>query len=255
MIGKKHEYALMHQSETTHWWYRHLHNQVGEVIQQRFLPETNPDILDAGCGTGGLLLRLQQMGYNNLLALDASTDAVAFATAKTEVPVKQGYIQETAMHFHGQQFDIICCMDVLTYLVDEEIVAVLQQFAQMLKPGGIIITNNNAFKAFKGTHDHQVGIIKRFTAKDFERYATAAGCIILKNRYWNFLLSPMVWAIRKWKLLQHYTGITHASEISSDLTVPSPFINNSCLQILKLENKIVSPPWGTSVFSVLQHKP
>ena len=254
MIGKSHEYALMHQSETTLWWYQHLHNQVLYTVQQYFLPERNPRILDAGCGTGGLLLRLQQNGYTNLCALDASIDAVNFATAKTGVPVVHGYIQETAIHFYEQQFDVICCMDVMTYLVDEEIITVLRQFLQMLKPGGILITNNNAFKAFKGTHDHQVGIIKRFTAKDFERYAKAADYTIIKNRYWNFLLSPLVWAIRKWKLLQHYTGITHASEISSDLTVPSSFINNSCIQILKLEDKIARPPWGTSVFTALRPK-
>jgi len=52
MIGKKHEYALMHESETNFWWYKHLHQQVLHSIEHYFLQQKNIDILDAGCGTG-----------------------------------------------------------------------------------------------------------------------------------------------------------------------------------------------------------
>lgn len=257
MIGKKHEYALMHESETNFWWYKHLQQQVLHSIEHYFLQQKNIDILDAGCGTGGLLVKLQQQQYNTLHALDASSDAVNFAREKTGLPnIVYGYLQEVGQHFYGRQFDVICCMDVFTYLIDEEIVSVLQQFAGLLKPGGIIITNNNAFKAFKGTHDYHVGVIKRFTAKDFQQYAANADLQVLENRYWNFLLSPLVWTIRKWKLLLHHTGIKSADHIQSDIAMPAAAVNNCCFSLLQFERKwLRNPPWGTSVFTVLQHKP
>lgn len=256
MIGKTHEYALMHTSETQFWWYKHLHQQTLQTITEYFPHQKNIAILDAGCGTGGLLVRLQENQYSNLHALDASSDAVDFARQKTGLTdIVYGYLQEVEQHFYGQQFDVICCMDVFTYLIDEEITSVLQQFKRLLKPGGIIITNNNAFTAFRGTHDYQVGAIKRFTANNFAQYAAASNLQVIQNRYWNFLLSPMVWLIRKWKLLLHHAGIKSADHMTSDIAMPSTAVNNCCYALLQFERKWLSnPPWGTSVFTVFQHK-
>lgn len=253
MIGKRHEYALMHESETQFWWYKHLHQQALHAIAKYFPNQPHITILDAGCGTGGLLLCLQEH-YHNLHALDASQDAVEFTCLKTGLTsVICADIQQAEQYFHPQSFDVICCMDVFTYLTDEAILSVLIQFGRLLKPGGIIITNNNAFKAFRGTHDFHVGIGKRFTAKDIERYANASGLEVLDNHYWNFILSPMVWLIRKWKLFLHYTGIKPAEAIGSDIAMPSSMVNNCCFALLQFERQWLSnPPWGTSVFTVFQ---
>lgn len=253
MIGKTHEFVIMHQSETELWWYKYLHSQVSNSIAQHAGNQTSISILDAGCGTGGLLLHLQKNGYKHLWAFDASEDAVTFATNKTSVAVQHGRIEQTTTLFHEPQFDVVCCMDVFTYLTDDGIIDVLKQFVQCLKPGGIIITNNNAFKAFKGTHDYHVNIQKRFVRQDFEKYATEAHLALVKNRYWNFLLSPLVYIIRKWKLLLYHSGLVNKSNISSDLEIPLPFINNNCLRLLQWEEKAIpNPIWGTSVFTVLK---
>lgn len=49
------EYARMRAAEDTHWWYAGLHE-----ILLRHLPALPPEarVLDAGCGTGGVLARL-----------------------------------------------------------------------------------------------------------------------------------------------------------------------------------------------------
>lgn len=253
MIGKTHEYAIMHQSETELWWYKYLHSQVSNSIAQHVGNNTAIPILDTGCGTGGLLLHLQKSGYKNLCAIDASEDAVSFATNKTGIAVLHGKLEQTAALFHEAQFDVICCMDVFTYLSDDSIIDVLRQFSQCLKPGGIVITNNNAFKAFKGTHDYNVGIEKRFVKRDLGRYAKSANLIMVKNRYWNFLLSPLVYIIRKWKLLVYHSGLVNKNNIPSDLEIPSPTINKNCLRLLQWEGKNVKDAWwGTSLFTILK---
>lgn len=253
MIGKRHEYVQMAAVEAEHWWFRYLHSQVRRaIVRHAGLPPT-PAILDAGCGTGGLLRALQQAGYTALQGFDASADAVDFAQQTTGLPIGTATLQQSGHLYTPGSFQVVCCMDVFTYLSDEEIVAALQQFAQWLPSGGIIITNNNAFRAFKGTHDYQVGIIKRFVKSDFASYAQQAGLHVLQNRYWNFYLSPLVWAIRKWKLLQVHSGLRKASAVTSDLAMPSPWINQRCYQLLQAEEKTWrQPPWGTSVFTVLQ---
>ena len=50
------EYRKMAKAESVMWWYRALHANLLWLIR-RFAPVDGP-ILDAGCGTGGLLARL-----------------------------------------------------------------------------------------------------------------------------------------------------------------------------------------------------
>ena len=47
------EYALMDDAEDRMWWYRALHARLVEALAGALGP-----VLDAGCGTGGLLARL-----------------------------------------------------------------------------------------------------------------------------------------------------------------------------------------------------
>ena len=47
------EYRLMDQAEAGMWWYRALHARIADALRA-----TSGRVLDAGCGTGGLLARL-----------------------------------------------------------------------------------------------------------------------------------------------------------------------------------------------------
>src|SRR5690242_12805324 len=48
------EYALMDAAENHMWWYRALHRRLLEA-----LAGMHGSVLDAGCGTGGLLARIR----------------------------------------------------------------------------------------------------------------------------------------------------------------------------------------------------
>jgi len=83
MIGKPSEYAIMHQSETELWWYKYLHDRALRSIAKHFGSQKSISVLDAGCGTGGLLLQLKTIGYSNQLWKDAAPYDVSFANQKT----------------------------------------------------------------------------------------------------------------------------------------------------------------------------
>ena len=78
MIGRSDEYEKMFRLEGQLWWYRILHERVESVLRQHFGDKRDIQLLDAGCGTGGLLSFLRQRNYNNLRGIDGSADAVAF---------------------------------------------------------------------------------------------------------------------------------------------------------------------------------
>jgi 2-polyprenyl-3-methyl-5-hydroxy-6-metoxy-1,4-benzoquinol methylase len=65
----------MFELESQHWWYKILHLQCLHQIQDHFISKSI-NIVDAGCGTGGLINYLNQNGYKNISGIDVSTKAI-----------------------------------------------------------------------------------------------------------------------------------------------------------------------------------
>ena len=62
MLNKKEEYKKMSIVEQSHWWYKILHKLVLDTLIQH-LPSKDSIILDAGCGSGGLINYLNLYEY------------------------------------------------------------------------------------------------------------------------------------------------------------------------------------------------
>jgi hypothetical protein len=55
------EYVSIYVLEETHWWYVGMQRIVMALLDQ-YLPQTHGlDVLDAGCGTGGMMLALERV--------------------------------------------------------------------------------------------------------------------------------------------------------------------------------------------------
>lgn len=78
MIDNEEEYRRMFEVEQKLWWYGRLHRMVLKNIRQQF-EDRQIRILDAACGTGGLLSYLHAKGYKNCSGFDASAHAVKFS--------------------------------------------------------------------------------------------------------------------------------------------------------------------------------
>ena len=53
MLNRQQEYQKMSVVECNHWWYKTLHKLVLESLFE-YIPDKDSNILDAGCGSGGL---------------------------------------------------------------------------------------------------------------------------------------------------------------------------------------------------------
>lgn len=253
MIGKKEEYEKMFRLEEQLWWYRTLHERVMKVIRNRFGNRRDIRILDAGCGTGGLLHFLRREGYSALQGLDGSADGVAFCLER-DLPVEQLNLNNLADYFPDKtkaSFDVIVCNDVFCYFDDPALVQLLKQLAYRLKPDGILITNNNAFDAFKGSHDLAVGSTRRFVRNDFDRLLPDTQLKIQQSTYWSLVLSPLILLIRQWQSLRLRIG-NSSEEPPSDVYMPGRWINEVLYFVVKLERHwLPRTPFGSSLFMVL----
>jgi SAM-dependent methyltransferase len=252
MIGKRDEYERMYEAEQTLWWYRVLHQKVAAQIRKHFASNAQIDILDAGCGTGGLLLYLQKQGFNHIEGFDFSSDGVAFSQSRG-LKIAYHDLQKLADYAPNKKFDVIVCNDVFTYFSDEAIVNILQNVRHKLKANGLFITNNNAHAAFAGIHDVVVGGQKRFVTADLERLAAAAQLQVTHASYWSLLLAPLIMAVRAWQRFQMRRGWIDLAQQSSDVAVPPAFINQTLYGLVKLEEKIwPRGPFGSSVFTTMK---
>ncbi|MCD8539899.1 MAG: class I SAM-dependent methyltransferase [Leadbetterella sp.] len=251
MLINYEEYQAMFEVEDRMWWYRALHDRVTEEIRSASPDYRNLRVLDAGCGTGGLLTRLRAEGLSNIEGFDFNEHAVEFSKSRG-LPVSQKDI--TDFEYPPASFDVVVSDDVLYQFDDPELLNALRCIHRVLKPGGIFITNNNAFSVFGGIHDIAVGSKRRFVKADFEHFlAGFPGFRIVKSVYWSLFLSPLILGVRLLQKLQLKWGMVKAEEVKSDVSLPSEAVNKLLYGICSLERRILKrSPFGSSLFLVIR---
>ncbi|MCF0071462.1 class I SAM-dependent methyltransferase [Dyadobacter sp. CY261] len=253
MIDNRLEYQRMYETERKLWWYQVLHGKVLRQIRKHF-GTTGADlkILDAACGTGGLLSFLKEKGYSNLRGFDYSRHATDFSNERG-LNVVFGDLRNVDAFEPGETFDIITCNDALYFLTDEEIIEALIAFRNRLDSNGLIIVNIHAFEAFSGTHDLAVGSSRRFKLAQFEAFSQAAGLRIDYSTYWPFALSLPILAVRQWQNYQIRNKKVNVEELDSDVEYPGDAVNAILKTITKAESAILSKaPFGSSLFMTMR---
>jgi len=252
MIDNRQEYQSMYDVERQLWWYQILHERVLYQIKKQFNTNKEISILDAACGTGGLLSFLKENGYQHLTGFDYSQHAIEFSKER-ELDVSFGDLKDIDAFRNTATFDVISCNDALYFLSDQEIIRALQLFKKRLNPNGLIIINIHAHEAFSGTHDVAVGSSRRFVLDDFVRYAKEANLKIDYSTYWPFFLSLPIWVVRKWQRYQMRTGKINKAELHSDVSYPGDFVNGILKTVTTMEGVFLpAAPFGSSLFMILK---
>ncbi len=249
MIDNRREYEVMAEVETNHWWYRILHSLVLESIE-RELMSPNIHVLDAGCGTGGLIHSLKAAGYRQVKGFDLSPIAVDICQKKG-LDVQLGSLNDIATIQAPSKFDVIISNDTLYYLSADQQSAFFKNANIRLNRGGLLMMNMPALAAFRGTHDRAVGILHRFNRLEVKELIKSAGFEALTLRYWPFSLSPAIFVVRAWQRLKY----DPASLIKplSDLKSHSVLLNTLLYRLIRLEIRLArNTPVGSSLFTVLR---
>lgn len=181
------EYRKMAAVEDAMWYYRALHRHVVRSLLGG-LRSAPAQVLDAGCGTGGLLRRLREAQPAwQLTGVDFSPLACALARERAGTTVLQGSIAE--LPFADATFDAVISCDVVCQVADPA--RAVREFYRALKPGGMAVLTMPAYAWLHSYHDDQVGNLRRYTRRELNALLQAAGFRVEDSTYWNMLPFPL----------------------------------------------------------------
>jgi len=225
------------------WWFRALRALISDAVGRYVAPGAS--MLDVGCGTGGTLLRLSHDHPSmNLQGLDVSPDACDRARRVTGATVTEGSAMD--MPFPDRAFDAVIGADVLNQGTVDPTRA-LREVARVLKPGGILITNDPAYAWLASYHDGPTGVARRYTRAEMAALVETGGFTPLAGTYWNTLTFPLMVLRRKVFVPRSPTTDVHAI----------PFLLNALFNAMMAAERMVIRlgvplPFGGSVFLIAQ---
>ena len=185
------EYERMHAVEDRMWWYRGLRTLVAQLLGRSLdRSAVEGPVLDAGCGTGGMLATLGAgVGGHPTIGLEHDLVAASFASAKAGRPVVAGSVNE--MPWADGSLAGYVSLDVLCHGGVEPAVA-LREAHRCLRPGAIAVFNLPAYGWLLSAHDRRVHNVRRFTSDQARALLAGSGFRVLTYTYWNTLLFPLM---------------------------------------------------------------
>jgi ubiquinone/menaquinone biosynthesis C-methylase UbiE len=244
------EYDTMRSVEDTYWWYAGLHNLVAQNALKVLTNFSYPKVLDAGCGTGGMMNVLHRvLPESELIGIDFSPSAVEFTQQRNIGIVKQASVE--SLPFPNEFFDLVISLDVVcSEGVDDS--KAFAEFYRVLKPKGSVIINLAAFDFLKGEHSLAGHEERRYTKRKLSRLLLNAGFVIEKMTYWNATFFPIMAVWRPISLM-----FANKKSPRSDLKTLPSFVNNALIWLILREIQLtqyISLPFGSSVFAVAKKR-
>ena len=240
------EIETMRSVEDDLWWYRGLRGHVLDSIKP---PHPQFELLDAGCGSGGMLARLRErFPHAALTGMDYVDRALELTRQRNlNAALVQG--SADALPFGDGEFDVVLSLDVIVLRGIDDAAAV-REMHRVLRDGGTLIVNVAAFDFLRGSHDAATNMARRYTKPRLQDLLRGAGFNIRSLSYWNMSLLPAVAAVR-WASRRR----AHQPNVRSDLAPMWPPLNALLSTIAQLELAIsrrVPLPFGTSLFAIAE---
>lgn len=236
------EYLKLAEVEDGLWYFRSLHGHVRRELRKTMGEKGH--VLDAGCGTGGMILRLQQEEPQWTWAgIDFMPIACELARKRLGPGVDIRVASITELPFADASFDAVVSADVVCQVDNPEVAA--REFFRVLRPGGVAIINVPAYMWMWSYHDDSCQTKHRYTRREMDTLLRDAGFVEGWTTHWNALPFPAVWAKRK---------LFRSDKDTSDVKEYPKIVDAGFGALMGVEHAWMELggrwAWGTSVFAV-----
>jgi 2-polyprenyl-3-methyl-5-hydroxy-6-metoxy-1,4-benzoquinol methylase len=235
-------YRLHFDIQKKHWWFVNKKKIVSGAIERHFVKHPSAKVLDVGCGTGLMLNALEEVGQT--FGMDMSDDAISFSKEIFSGEVKKGFLPDQ-IPFREEYFDLITLLDVIEH-VDQDVDS-LKAIRNCLVSGGKAVITVPAYMFLWSPFDEVNEHKRRYTLTELKTKLVQAGFTVEEITYYNTLLFPIVYIVRKLNNAFKRSG-------ESDIDMPSKPMNFVLEKIFGIEVfllKYLNLPFGVSILAVV----
>lgn len=196
-------YDQFAELEKRHFWFRGRRAIFFDLIERELGPDTNDlDILEVGCGPGGMMSPLSRFG--RVHGLDISRDALRYCKQRGFPHVVTGSGLE--LPFADASFDMVALFDAIEHIPDDR--RVLEEVKRILKPGGLVFISVPAYQFLYSQNDRLVHHQRRYTKGRLRRLLDETAFRARKLTYFNTFLFPLILpAVLVLKLKERLVGL------------------------------------------------
>jgi SAM-dependent methyltransferase len=236
------EYARMYALEDWYWWFVARRAAAARFLRDHAPPERPLRVLDAGCGTGGMLDLLRTWPDTIATGADLSPESLRFTRERGHRRLAGADL--ALLPFPDGSFDGVTALDVLEHVPDDA--RALREIARVLRPGGVLVASVPAYPFLWGPHDEALHHRRRYRAGDFGRRVRENGLLVEKQTYLVTALFPLAAAAR-------LAARGRKAKESAGLPRVPGFVNRALIGLQAAELAVarrVSLPFGLSVLTV-----
>jgi 2-polyprenyl-3-methyl-5-hydroxy-6-metoxy-1,4-benzoquinol methylase len=236
-------YRKFFEIQQKHWWFVVKKSIILDTIARLRAPKGPVSNLDIGCGAGLMLDALAKRGAT--CGMDMSDEAIRFSQEIFKGTIRKGSLPDD-VPYEAESFSLITALDVIEH-VEEDVAALRRLKALLIRDGAAVITvpaNMSLWSAHDVINEHK----RRYTAKELADKLSEAGFVIERITYFNTLLFPVVYVVRKLNNLLGRDG-------ASDVEMPGSFVNGILTGIFGLEKYLLRHlrlPFGVSILAVVR---
>ena len=138
-------------------------------------------LLDAGCGTGGVLSKFGQAGT---FAVGTDRSFVSLGWGRAQGRIHRAVLSDlTSLPFRDDAFDLVVCSEALEHLADDQ--QALRDLVRVSRDE--IVITVPAHKYLWSDSDEILLHFRRYTRKGLKRLLKLSGCEIVSLRPYGFL--------------------------------------------------------------------
>lgn len=243
-------YEQFAKLEERHFWFQGRRNIFFDLIERRLLAEGSTgkqlEILEIGCGAGGMLLPLSR--YGRVTGLDIAVDYLRFCQHRgfQRVVAASGY----ELPFADHSFDMVALFDTIEHIPHDD--QVLAEVRRVLRPGGKVFISVPAYQFLYSQNDRVAHHLRRYTAGRLRNVMEGAGLTVQKLTYFNTFLFPLILpAVMVLKLKEKMLGLPDGqTNLSHEF---SPPVNRLFATVMSAERfwlRHIEFPFGHSLIAM-----
>ncbi|MGE3173149.1 MAG: class I SAM-dependent methyltransferase [Planctomycetota bacterium] len=172
--------------EDSHFWFVSRRAIFFDVLDRLLRGRRDLEVLEIGCGAGGMIAPLQR--YGRVTGMDIDVEYLGFCRERGFDRVLCGSGEE--LPFPDAAFDLVALFDAIEHIPDEH--RAMQEIARVLKPGGRAFFTVPAYEWLWSNNDDIAHHQRRYTKGRLRKAMQRAGLEVGRISYYNTFLLPLI---------------------------------------------------------------